>query len=93
MSDTLPNIVLPIDTWVDIYNNPIITAAGISVGTVIRIKPIFGNIDLNAGASKPTSASGFEPLANDLQAMNEASDTGAWAISRGIAGLINVNKT
>lgn len=93
MADTLKNIQLPANEWVDLYNHPVIVAAGITVGDVLRVKVIFGkNVVLFAGANKPTPEDGYEPATRDFPYINEATDTGAWVTCRNSDGLINVNK-
>ncbi len=92
MSNTLKNISLPSNEWVDIYSHPVIVSAGIEIGDKIKVSAISGNMHLNAGTEKPTAASGFEPLQQGFQAINEATDTGAWIKSVGSSGLINVSK-
>lgn len=92
MTDTLSNIYLEADTPTDIYNHPTITAAGLAVGTRLRIVPISGKIRMHAGSTAPTNASGYVPLPLGEIAVNDSSDTGLFITSVGVDGLINVGE-
>ena len=93
MTDTLKNIKIPPNKWVNLYEHPVISGAGIVVGDVLRVNLIYGsNVYLNAGTDEPDQGSGFTPLYGDGPYINEATDTGGWIISRDGDALINVNK-
>ncbi len=53
MKSTISNIILPANTWVNIYLAPAIVAAGIVVGDRLSFVKIKGSVDLNFGATKP----------------------------------------
>lgn len=87
MADTLPNILIPPNQWVDLYQ-----ASGIAVGTQIRVK-ILGNgeLKLAVSESQPTSLSAYDVLVDKTQPLvNSAGDSGAWAYSVSSEVLINV---
>lgn len=86
MADTLDNIDIPANTWIDLYANSIIIAGGILVGDQLLIQNI-GSADvlINAGAVMPTSTSGYKEIPPSAQAINETGDTGAWVFG-GIFG-------
>ncbi len=92
MADTLQNIELQPNTWVDLY-----ATSGIPVGTQITVENLSStHVKLNAGATQPTiemanaSASGaYTPVTGYDSATNESGDTGAWAYSHSL-GLVNV---
>lgn len=77
MADTLPNVVVPSQTVVDLY-----AETGIAVGTEIAVQMIGGGIaKLYAGAalvSEPTDAMGFFPLYPRESVSNESGDLGAF---------------
>jgi hypothetical protein len=86
-ADTLDNVALPGDVWVDLYD-----ATGISVGTKIKVQNLgVADVQLNAGASTPE----FPPVAfvnilRGVQAENDDGDLGAWALSRSDNGFVSV---
>lgn len=87
MADTLANTTLPANTWVDLYAD-----TGISVGTKISVQNIGSNtIKLSTKLTTPISSDGFAELTpgND-QFDNDAGDSGAWAFSPIVIGLIQV---
>lgn len=91
MADTLQDITLPADTWVNIYAHPIIVAAGISVGDLISAQNTGQTrIMVHAGATMPTSTSGERIIRPDVVWSNDAGDAGAWMMSSVIDGLVNV---
>lgn len=93
MSQTLDNIILPIDEWVSLYDHPTITGGGIVVSDVLRVNVIDGKVIQGySGATKPGAGAGFTPIYKTSQYINEAADLGAWMISRGANGLINVSR-
>jgi len=92
MKNTISNIILPADTWVNIYLAPAIVAAGISIGDRLAFTNIEGTINLNFSANKPGQGAGFTPLEKGFEISNSLGSLGAWAISRGADGLINVGE-
>ena len=88
MSRTRPNIVVPVRTAINIYDelatqvvaDP--TLDSIAVGTKIAVQMIGGGIaKLYAGASltsEPTNATGFEPIYERQIGTNEEGDEGAF---------------
>lgn len=90
MAATLPNVVLPANTWVDIY-----AATGIAVGTKIIVENLgSAPVDLVSAATAPLTpvADGFSRCYTGKlnEKVNEESDPGAFAISHNVNGLINV---
>lgn len=88
MAATLPNVVLPANTWVDIY-----AATGIAVGTKIIVENLgSAPADLVSAATAPTQpvADGFNRCHQRQQKSNEDGDPGAFAISHNVDGLLNV---
>ena len=85
MIDTLPNIVLPPKTWVDIYNE-----SGIQVGEQILVQNIgVCDVYLASQASEPTDDTAHQIIERSQFAINDFGDSGAWAYCRA-GGLINV---
>ena len=86
MADTIPNIVVPAETVVDIYADAGVIAAGIVVGNRLRIKMIGnGEAKLYAGATlagEPTNAEGYYPLYQKEDRFNDDGDAGAFIWSR-----------
>lgn len=78
MSDTLPNVVLPANTPVDLY-----AASGIAVGTQISVQNITtSDVRVYSGATSPdVGSSGSTLLRPGITAKNESGDAGAWAWS------------
>ena len=89
MTDTLQNVTLPNDTWVDLYE-----ATGIDVGTQIIVQNVGASpIQLHTKATRPLPSDGFNLLypGND-PFINEIGDSGAWARSLSIDGLIQIKE-
>jgi hypothetical protein len=86
MADTIPNIVVPADTVVDIYNNADVIAAGIATGDKIRIKMVGeGEAKLYAAAAlvgEPDDEDGFYPIYGREDVVNDIGDAGAFIWSR-----------
>jgi hypothetical protein len=91
MADSLPDIKLPTNIWVDLY-----AASGIAVGTKVNIH--------NKGASRVTIAvSAVEPVSIELGVFlapvgsgapsiplqNDGGDSGLWAYSQS-GGSVNI---
>jgi len=83
MANTLPNIPLPANTWVDLY-----AASGITVGTQItltNIGPV--NVNLCTKATTPNISDGFEPVKPFESKTNPSGASGAWAFSTSATGV------
>ena len=89
MADTLANITLPSDTWVNLY-----AASGISVGTQIQTQNVGQTrVRLHTGATAPTSSGGFNIIPPDSEPLvNQATSAGEWAFSETSNGLVNVGQ-
>ncbi len=88
MADTLNNVLLPKNVWVDLY-----AASGIVVGTRIIVENLGATpVKLTTKATEPTDADGFQYAQQRSQKVNDTGDSGAWAISVGIDGLVNVKE-
>lgn len=93
MTDTIDNIMLPANTWVDLY-----AASGIAVGTHISIEnlthiPIKTHTSLlepSATADDDSQDGSFSRLLAYQRTVNNAGDSGAWAFCHK-DGLVNVN--
>lgn len=86
MADTIPNIIVPAKTVVDIYADAGVIAAGIVVGDPISVKMIGnGDAKLYSGAAlagEPTNADGYYPIYPKEDIPNNAGDSGAFIWSR-----------
>ena len=90
MTDTLPNVELPANQWIDLYS-----ATGIDIGKQLLIQNLGSVVvSLNAGATQPTdiSATTELPHGNGVMMSNQLGDAGAWAFSENSSGLINVRQ-
>lgn len=80
MAASLPNIPIPKNTWIDLYN-----ASGITVGTAIRVQNIGVNdVYLTVSATEPgldLTAYNVLNRENGVQLRNTTGDPGAWAYS------------
>lgn len=76
MSDTLPDVILPPNTPVDLY-----AATGITVGNQIAVQNNSGgDVRLYSGATTPVlGQSGSTLVKPGITAKNTTGDTGAWA--------------
>ncbi len=83
MPDTLPNVILPVGVWVDLY-----AATGIDVGTRILVQNI-GHCDvyLVAQAAEPVDDTARQVLTRSQYAINDLGDDGAWAFCTGGGGV------
>lgn len=86
MPNTLPNVNLPANTWVNLY-----TSSGISVGTQLTITNV-GSFDVRlvVVASSPEDVDGYDLIPKYGYLSNTSGDSGAWAICIGGDGLVNV---
>lgn len=82
MADTIPNIVIPPKTVVDIYADSNVIAAGIVTGDQISVKLIGdGEAKLYSGASlsgEPSDSDGFYPIYGREDKSNDPGDLGAF---------------
>lgn len=87
MADTLDNIVIPPNTWVNLYS-----ASSITVGDQISVQNTSAcDMFLTAQASEPTGAPNHQVLRIGLTMVNDLNDTGAWAFC-GSGGQVNVRR-
>ena len=90
MADTLPDIQLPRNTWVDLY-----AASGISAGVSITVhNKGASRVLLATNASEPTTLDGvyLAPVTGNsagVPMQNDAGESGAWAYSH-TGGSVNV---
>ena len=77
---------------VDIYADAAVIAAGLTVGTAIRVQVVDGGpVRLSTKATRPTLQAGFNTLSRgDNVFENEMGDSGAWVYSPNIDSEINV---
>ena len=89
MADTLKNVRLPADTWVDLY-----ATSGISTGTQIQTQNVSQTrVRLHTGATAPDETDGFNILSPDtVPFVNQSSSAGEWALSETSDGLVNVGE-
>lgn len=89
MADTLPNIDLPANEWVDLY-----AATGLAVGTALQVQNIgSSDVYLTVRATQPPvdhDAYNIAQRSNDVWLRNTTGDSGAWAMSPSRRGKINV---
>ena len=93
MANTIPNITIPKDTVVDIYNDPGVITAGIAVGDQIIVSmEDTGNARLFTGAAAPSAidnSTGFVGIKEGEAFINDAGDSGAFIWSL-VGCVINV---
>lgn len=89
MANTLPNVQLPANTWVDIY-----LETGIVAGTQIAIENLtYQACQITVAASIPTGdAAGYSLLHGYDAVATENGDTGVYIRCLGSDGLINVRE-
>lgn len=89
MSDTLPDVVLPAKTPVDLY-----AETGITVGTKVSVQNIAsGDVRVHVGAVEPTmGVSGGALLVTGQSGENTQGDSGLWAwnVSGGAVQVVEV---
>ena len=89
MSDTLPNVILPVRTVVNLY-----AASGIAVGTKVRVQNITSDIvRVHVGATSPNMAtSGTSLLYPSQTGENQTGDSGlwAWSVTGGAVQVVEV---
>lgn len=85
MATTLPNVLLPAFTWVNLY-----AATGIAVGTKIIVQNLTpADVRLCSKATSPLVTDGHNVISYTRNAVNQASDPGAWAMCS-VDGAVNV---
>ncbi len=86
MSDTIPNIVVPANTVVDIYADAGVAAAGIVVGTRILVEMLAqGEAKLYAGAAlaiEPDNDTGYNYVYPRQSYINTTGDAGGFIWSK-----------
>lgn len=87
MPDTLPNIALPANTWVNLYAESLISTGTKIVATSLTPSTF---VRLVAKGTIPTNNDGYAPIRYGEPWMNDAGDSGAWAYSPNVDGIINV---
>ena len=89
MSDTLPDVVLPAKTPVDLY-----AATSITVGTQVCVQNVAnGDVRVYVGATAPTpGVSGASLLLPGQSGENTAGDSGlwAWSVTGGAVQVVEV---
>ncbi len=94
MTDTLKNIKLPANTWVDLYQSQVLIDANISVGTAISVQVLDGTeLRFTVKATKPVEGDGYTTLTpSNAFIQNQTDDSGAWAYSPFTDSLVNVRR-
>ena len=89
MADTLANIKISSENWVDLYDE-----SSISTGTQLIIQNVGqAKIMIHTGASAPGDDDGFQVLPiNSDPYVNQESSSGEWAKSVGVDSYINVGE-
>lgn len=89
MADTLQNITIPKNTWVDLYSE-----SGISVGTAISVQNIgVADIYLTVRPTQPPvdyDAYNVVQKENGVRLRNTSGDSGAWAFCSNNKGKVNI---
>ncbi len=88
MAATRPDIIVPLNTWTDLY-----ATVGIAVGTnvIVTNKSGGNHILLATGAAAPTDDRGV-PLQAGMQAIVEEGELGLYAKAITFNALINVQE-
>lgn len=89
MADTLPNVILTPNTWIDLY-----AETGIPVGTKISVDNVGVNdIYLTVQATQPpVNHDAYTIIRREsaFSSANDEGDSGAWAYSPMVQGKLNV---
>jgi len=89
MPDTLPNINLPTNVWVDLY-----AASGLPVGTAIEADNIGASpVRLTVRATQPPpdyDSFNVLPARAPYRLRNTEGDSGAWALCKSAPGAVNI---
>ncbi len=91
MPDTIVNVVLPINTWIDLYD-----ITGIVVGTRISVQNV-GSSDVRLAVAATEPAADFDGYnviirSTAIPYANASGDSGAWALCRTSGGKVNVTE-
>ena len=79
MAISLPSVVIPSDSWVDLY-----AETGIPVGTQLIVQNLGGyNARLVESSSKPTMNSGYNIITPKAFLTSASSPIGSWAYASG----------
>lgn len=88
MANTLPNITIPTNQWVDLY-----LLSGVTVGVAISVENV-GCFDVFLAvqaAQPPATHNAFNIIKRSGDALrNSNGDAGAWAFSQGSQAKVNV---
>lgn len=90
MPDTLPNITIPKNTWVNLY-----AESGIDVGKQLTINNVgASDVFIVVSATMPTDETAYTVALKprDLPFINNVGDSGLWAFSGNCKGLVNVSE-
>lgn len=96
--ETLNNITVNSEDWVDLYEDKILSDAGIDNTMDIEIQIIQGDLMLRSSLTKPTNDSGFIPLLsnsfkpNPIATHNAENSQGAYVKAIGKSTTINVRR-
>lgn len=89
MADTLTNVPIPANQWVDLY-----AATGVPVGTAVSIENVgAADVYLTVRATQPPidyDAYNVVQRQNGVRLRNTEGDSGAWAFSPNTNGKVNV---
>ena len=91
MADTLPNIALPQNTWVNLY-----AEQGSAIGTVLAVQNI-GVVDIYLASQEMEPSQTLDKYCV-LQRFtgqwfrNEEGDTGAWVYCLSVGGLLSIRE-
>ena len=91
MTDTLPNIIIPSNTWVNLYGR-----AGVVIGDIIAVQNVGSvNIYLSSRQIKPENSSDSYSVLHRHTGnwmRNEDGDLGAWAYAPNTDGKLSIKK-
>lgn len=87
MADTLQNIEIPADEWVELY-----TETGVATTSRLEVQNIgVSDLYLTVSATPPDETTGYRVLKREGASMiNDADDVTLWVMSPNRDGLINV---
>lgn len=78
MATSLPQVVIPLNTWIDIY-----AETGITAGTQIIIQNTgSGEVKLSESAAAPSLTTGHNKLVTRGFFTNDTGNVGAWAFAK-----------
>lgn len=89
MADTLQNVKLDANTWVDLYD-----ASGIPVGVKINVELLTNTpVNLTTKATEPVLSDGNSKMQVGSRFFtNDTGDSGAWAYSPDSDSVVNVSE-